>query len=100
MLAKKINQRYPTSHFSINTYEQDMTEVGNENKKIKSKDRWNYCHHMTMLLLLGDNNRLPLLHMDKRFIWLEEKGKRINESEIGYMINPTLHVNKSFRYQV
>ena len=24
----------------------------------------------------------------------------MNQSEIGYMINPTLHVNKVFRYQV
>ena len=38
--------------------------------------------------------------MDKCFIWLEETGKHINYFEIGYTINPILHVNKSFRYQV
>ena len=38
--------------------------------------------------------------MHKRFIWLEETGERINESEIGCMINPSLHVNKSFKEQV
>ena len=44
--------------------------------------------------LLGDNHRLPLLHMAKCFIWIEETGKHINDFEIGYMINPSLHVNK------
>ena len=46
--------------FSINTYKQDMISVGNENKTIKNKDRWNYFHHMPILPLLGDNHRLPL----------------------------------------
>ena len=53
---------------STNNYEQKMIEIGNKNKKIKNKDKWNYCHHMPILPLLGDNHRLPLLHMDKRFI--------------------------------
>ena len=53
-----------------------------------------------MLPFLGTNNRLPLLHTAKCFIWLEETGKRINEFKIGYMINPSLHVNKSFKEQV
>ena len=53
--------------FSINTHKQDMIAVGNENRKFK-KDIWNYCHHMPMLPLSGDNNNLPLLHMAKRFI--------------------------------
>ena len=58
--------------FSINTYKQYMISVGNENKTIKNKDRWNYFHHMPILPLLGDNHCLPLWHMAKRFIWLEE----------------------------
>ena len=40
-----------------------MIEVGNEDKKNKNKYRWNYCHHMHMLSLLGANNCLPLFHM-------------------------------------
>ena len=51
-----------------------------------------YCHHMRMLQLLGSNQCLPLLHMSKRFILLEETGKRINDFEIGYMINPSLDI--------
>ena len=84
----------------MHTYEQEIIAVG-KNKKIKNKeDIWNYCHHVPMLPLLGDNHRLPLFHMAKKTIWLEEAGKFINEFEIGYMINPSLHVNKSFRDQV
>ena len=54
---------------------------------------------MRMLSLLWINHRLPLFHMAKRFIWINEK-KRINEFTIGYMINPGFNVNKSFREQV
>ena len=53
---------------------------------------------MTMLPVLGDNHCLPLLHMAKRLFGF--KKKRTNEFDIGYMINPGLHVNKAFRYQV
>ena len=77
-----------------------MIAVGKENKKIKNKDRWNCCHHMPMLPLLGDNHPLSLLHMARRFIWINETKKLINEFEIGYMVNPILCVNKSFRDQV
>ena len=50
-----------------------MIAVGNDNKKIKNKYRRNYCHRMPMLPLLGKNYLLPLLHMAKRFIWLNKK---------------------------
>ena len=52
---------------------------------------------MHILLLLGDNHVLPLLHMAKSFIWIEETKERINEFGIGYMITPNLYVNKDFR---
>ena len=55
----------------MNTYEQEMITVGDENGKIKNKDRWKYSHHMHMLPLLGANHRLQLLHMNTRFIWIE-----------------------------
>ena len=73
--------------FSINTYEQYIISVGNK-KKIKNKDRWNYCHHMPMLSLLGANHTLPLFHMAKLFIWINETKQRINGFTIGYIINP------------
>ena len=53
-----------------------------------------------MLPLLGASHRLQLLYIYKGFIYIEEIGELINEFDIGYMINPTLHVNKSFKEQV
>ena len=73
-----------------------MIVVGKEDKKNK-KYRWNYCHNMPMLSLLGANYRLPLFHIAKRFIWLNEAKKRTNKFTIGYMINPGLNDNKAFR---
>ena len=77
-----------------------MIEGGNENKKVLKKYRWNHFDHIPIQSLLGPNHRLPLFHMTKRFIWLEETKERINKFSIGYMINPTLDINKSFREQV
>ena len=50
-----------------------------------------------MLSLLVYNNRLPLFHMDKKFIFPNETKQHINEFTIGYMINPGLNVNKAFQ---
>ena len=47
----------------IDTYEQDILSVGNENQKILVKEKWNHCNHMPMISLLGTNRRLPLFHM-------------------------------------
>ena len=77
-----------------------MIEIWNMNEKIKNKDKWNYCHNMPILTLLGANNCIPLFYMYKRFIWLEETKEHINQFDIGYTINPNLHVNKAFKEQV
>ena len=53
-----------------------------------------------MLPLLGGNHRLPLYHTAIYYLWECESNIRINEFEIGYMINPSFNVNRSFRYQV
>ena len=53
-----------------------------------------------MLSLLGDNHYLPLFHMAKHFIWLDETKERINEFTIEYMINPKFNINISFREKV
>ena len=42
--------------------------------------------------MLGTNLRMPLLHMSKSYIWLEETNQRINEFSIGYMMNPTVYI--------
>ena len=53
-----------------------------------------------ILPLLGVNHSQPILHMSKILVYLYTTYKQINPSAIGYMIKPTLHVNKVFRKQV
>ena len=53
-----------------------------------------------MQSLLETNHRMPLLHMSKSYICLEEKNHRINELSIGYMMIPSLHKKKAFKEQV
>ena len=50
--------------------------------------------------VLGTYCRMPLLHMSKSFIWLEETNQRINEFSIGYLTKPTLFKNRDFKDQV
>ena len=50
--------------------------------------------------MLGNIHRLPLSHMAKSYIWLEETNQRINEFSIGYIINPTFNISKAFKEQV
>ena len=52
---------------------------------------------MNTQYLLGTNHCLPLSHMDKSYIWLEETNEDINEFSIGYMINPNLIIEKYFK---
>ena len=47
---------------------------------------------MPIKSLFGANHRLPVLHMAKMFLWLEETKERINEFSIIYMINSTLNI--------
>ena len=53
-----------------------------------------------MQLLLGTNHHMPLSHMSKSYIWLEETKEQIGEFSIVYMINQSLNMNKSFKNQV
>ena len=50
--------------------------------------------------MLVANFCMPLLHMSKSYIWIEETNQRINEFSFGYMFNPTLFTNKYFKEQV
>ena len=55
---------------------------------------------LDMKSLLGTNCRMPLLHMSKSYIWIEETNQRINEFSIGYMMNQTFNRNIYFIDQV
>ena len=50
--------------------------------------------------MLVANCHMPLLHMSKSYIWIEETNQLINEFSVGYMINPNLYRNRYFKDQV
>ena len=86
--------------FDIDNHEKKILAVGQENKKIETKGKWNQLNLIDIQYLLENNCRLSLSHMGKSFIQLEETNKRINELSIGYIMNPYLHKNNAFREQV
>ena len=55
---------------------------------------------MDIQSMLGTNHCLPLSHMAKSYIWLEETNQLVNEFSIEYMMNPNLSINKAFKDQV
>ena len=55
---------------------------------------------LNMQSMLVDNGRMPLLHMSKSYLWLEETNQRINEFSFRYMMNPTLFNIRDFKEQV
>ena len=85
---------------NIDQYEKEILAVDYINEIIETKDQWNQMNPLNMQSMLGANCRMPLLHMSKSYIWIEEKNQRINELSIGYMMNPTLNRNRAFKYQV
>ena len=83
---------------NIDQYEKEILAV--DYKKIETKDKWNQMNLLDMQYLLGTNFSMPLLHMSKSYIWLEETNQRINELSIGYMMNPNLNRSRAFKDQV
>ena len=53
-----------------------------------------------LIPIVGVNNRLPILHMSKRMVHIYTTEKTVHKLAIGYMVNPSLHVNKMFKTQV
>ena len=86
--------------FNIENHEKEILAVGHENRTIQTKDKWNQLNIMGIQSLLGTNHLLPLSHMAKTYIWLEEKNQHINEFTIGYMMNPNLNMKKIFIEQM
>ena len=50
-----------------------MIAVSKQKKKIENKYKWNDFNNIPMQSLLGAYHCLPLLHMAKSFISIEEK---------------------------
>ena len=58
--------------FDIDNHEKEILAVGYENKTIETKYKWNQLNIIYIQSLLGTNHLLPLSHMSKGYIWLEE----------------------------
>ena len=59
--------------FDIDNHEKEILAVGYENKGIETKDKCNQLNLIDIQFLLETNHRLPLSHMAKTYIWLENK---------------------------
>ena len=46
------------------------------------------------------NSCIPILHPTKRIVHIYTAGKTPNQFAIGYMINPSLNFNNTFRTQI
>ena len=59
--------------FNIDYHEKYILAGGYKNQKNRTEEKRNQLNIMDIQSLLGTNHRLPLLHMDKSYIWIEEK---------------------------
>ena len=73
--------------------------IGKRKKKYQAKIDGKF-DIIPLFLLLGVNHCQPILHISKIFVCLYTKYEHINPFSIGYIINPTLHVDKVFIEQV
>ena len=85
---------------NIVQYEKEISEVDFITQKVETKDKWNQINVLDMESMLVANFCMPLLHMSKTYIWMEETNQRINDFSFGYMMNPNLYKSKAFKEQV
>ena len=64
---------------NIVIYENDISAVDYIKQKIETIDKWNQINVLNMESMLVANCRMPLLHMSKSYICIEEKNQRIND---------------------
>ena len=50
--------------------------------------------------IVGVNHFLSILHLSKIMVHIYTKGENINKFAIGYIINPSLNFNNTFRTRV
>ena len=65
--------------FTIDNHKKYILAVGYHNKTIQTQYKRNNLNIMHIQSFLRTNHRLPLSHMAKSYIWLEETNERINE---------------------
>ena len=82
---------------NIDNHDKEILEVGYNSKTIQTQDKRDQLNLMDIQYMLQTNNHLLLSYMAKCYIWIEETNERNNKIPIGYMVNPNLSVNKSFK---
>ena len=71
--------------------------IGKRKEKNLAKDKWELPAVIPLVPILGVNHSLPILHMSKIMVHIYSTEKTIHQFAIGYMINPSLHINNTFR---
>ena len=64
--------------FNIDQHEKEILAFDYINEKNETKDKCNQMNLLNMQYMLGTNCRMPLFHMYKSYIWLEETNQRID----------------------
>ena len=65
-----------------------------------AKYKWELPDIIPLMSIVGFNHCLPILHLSKIIVHINSTEKTIHKFVIGYMINPSLHINRIFREQV
>ena len=69
-------------------------------EKIPSKHKWELSAVIPLIPIVGVNHRLPILHISNRMIYIYSTEKTVHQFSIGYMINPSIHINKIFKTKI
>ena len=63
---------------------------------METKYIWEKIDVIPLLPLVGVNHCQPILNMSKRMVYIYATDKKNYQFVIGYIINPSLHINKMF----
>ena len=74
--------------------------ISKRKEKILEKYKWELPAVITIMPIVGVNQRLPIIHISKIMVHIYTIYKTVHQFAIGYSINPSLHINKMFKTQV
>ena len=70
--------------------------IGKRKEKMETKYRQKTLNDIPLFQLVGVNHHQPILYTIKRMAYIYATGEQIIKFTIGYMINPSIHINKVF----
>ena len=65
--------------------------------KIKTYEKWNFSESIALRYLLSAYNRLPIWNMVNKMVTNKNENKKIDQFQVGYMLNPELKINKALK---